>query len=57
MKDTLIETTYDRERYLVPYKLMGSWLAHIRGLSFFEKDCGHKEIAFSDAFSKYKVRD
>jgi len=55
MKDTLIETTYDRERYLVPYHLMGSWLAHIRGLSFFEKDCGHKEIAFSDAFSKYKV--
>lgn len=56
MKNTLIEMTYDRERYLVPYNLLGSWLAHIKGLSFFEKDFGHKQIAFSDAFSKYKVQ-
>ena len=56
MKNKLIETTYDGERYQIPYHLMSSWHAHIRGLSFFEKDCGQKEIEFSDAFRKYKVK-
>ena len=55
MKNTLIETIYNGERYLVPYHLMCSWLAHMKCLSFFEKDCGKKEIEFSDAFLKYKV--
>lgn len=54
LKNRLIETIYDGEHYLIPYHLMDSWLAHIKGLSFFEKDCGEKEIEFSDTFSKYK---
>ena len=56
MKNTLIETVYNGERYQIPYRLMGSWHAHIKGLSFFEKDSGHKEIAFSDAFRKYRKK-
>lgn len=55
MTNTLIKTIHDGERYLIPYHKMKSWHAHIRGLSFFELDAGHKQIAFSDAFAKHKV--
>lgn len=53
MNNTLIQTIYNGERYEVPYSEMGSWLAYIRDLSFFQLDCGNLQIAFYDKFSKY----
>lgn len=54
MSNTLIETIYEGDHYLVPYSEMGSWLAYIRDLSFFVRDAGNLQIQFSDKFSKYK---
>lgn len=55
MKDVLIDTIYNNERYKVPYSEMGSWIAYIRDLSFFVLDAGHLQIAFHDAFYRYKI--
>lgn len=53
MNNIIVQTIYNGERYEVPYSEMGSWLAYIRDLSFFQLDCGNLQIAFSDKFSKY----
>lgn len=53
MRDIIVQTIYNNERYEVPYSEMGSWLAYIQALSFFSLDCGNLQIAFSDKFSKY----
>lgn len=55
MKNRLIDTIYNNERYKVPYSEMGRWLAYMMDLSFFVLDAGHLQIAFHDAFNKYKV--
>lgn len=56
MKDNIILCQYDREKYNIPYSELGSWNAYMIALSRFEMDCGHTQIAFSDAFSKYKTQ-
>jgi hypothetical protein len=55
MADRLIETIYEGEHYAVPYSQMGRWFEFMKHLSVFQKDCGNCQIAFSDAFSKYKI--
>jgi hypothetical protein len=55
MKDILIDTIYNGERYKVPYSEMGSWRAYIIDLSYFTLDAGHLQIEFTDAFNKYRV--
>ena len=53
MDNHIVQTIYNEERYEIPYSEMGSWLAYIRDLSFFQLDAGHLQIAFHDKFFKY----
>ena len=55
MKDELIDTIYNGERYRVPYSKMMGWLAYMEELSIFRRDAGHLEIAFHDSFHRYRV--
>ena len=55
MNEVLVRCIYDREYYDIPYSEMGRWFAYMKDLSVFSYDCGCSQIAFSDAFSKYKT--
>lgn len=55
MKDRLIDTIYNQERYQVPCSEMRSWLAYMKDLSFFQLDCGNLQIEFHDTFNKYRI--
>jgi hypothetical protein len=55
-KEHLIETIYEGDHYMVPSSEMGSWYAYIRDLSVFVKDAGNLQIAFTDKFSKFRIK-
>ena len=56
MKNYITKCIYNNERYDVPYSEMGRWYAYMKDLSIFTLDAGNCQIAFSDAFSKYRVK-
>lgn len=48
---------YDGEKYSIPYEILGEWNAYMVSLSRFSYDAGNADIAFSDKFSKYKIKN
>lgn len=54
MNNYLYETVYNGEHYLIPYSEIDRWYAYIKDLSLFVRDAGNLQIAFHDAFNKYK---
>jgi hypothetical protein len=56
MENHIEKCIYNGERYDVPYLEMGRWYAFMKDLSIFTLDAGNCQIEFSDAFSKYRVK-